>query len=117
MDYAKTAIKVRAQLAKAGQTVTLTRINPDWYDPETSSVYSTTDAFTGPGVALDYSQREIDGTAVQRGDQRAYLDPLIGATPQTGDTLTLGGEVFQVVTSRPLAPGGVVVLHEVQLRR
>lgn len=58
----------------------------------------------------------IDGTRILQSDQRVYLDPLIGVTPQVSDTLTIGSEIYSVVDSRPLNPAGVVVLHDVQIR-
>lgn len=116
MDYAKTAAKVQRMLKKAGQTVTLTRMEPGAYNPETGTVVSAGTTYAGPGVLLDYSQREKDGTVILQTDQRVYLAPLIGAAPKPGDTLTIGTEIFNVVNSRPLAPGGICVLHDVQVR-
>lgn len=117
MNYAKTAQGAQKALKKAGQAMTLTRVSPGVYDPSTGSVVSTGATYTGFGVALNYSSRDVDGTLILQADQRVYLDPLIGATPQPGDALTVGGEVFTVVNSKPLAPGGVVVLHDIQVRK
>lgn len=116
-DYAEMAATAAELLAEFGAPVTLTRITPGTYDPDTGTVASTTAAHTANGVKLDFEQRHIDGTNILQGDQRVYLDPLIAATPQAGDTLTVGAKVFTVVASRPLAPAGVVVLHDVQVRR
>lgn len=117
MNYAKIASSAQRALRKAGQSLTLTRIVPGVYDPATGSVASTGATHTGFGVALNYAQNAIDGTMILQGDQRVYLDPLIGATPQTGDILTIGAEIWNVVTSRPLSPAGIVVLHDVQVRK
>lgn len=115
-DYASTALDAAELLAEFGALVTLTRITPGVYDPITGTVVNTEVTHTANGVKLDYEQRQIDGTNILQGDQRVYLDPLIAEAPQTGDTLTVGTEVFTVVKSRPLAPAGVVVLHDVQIR-
>lgn len=115
-DYASTAVDAAELLAEFGATMTLTRITAGVYDPATGEVPQTTTTHTANGVKLDYEQRHIDGTNILQGDQRVYLDPLIAAAPQTGDTLSVGTEVFTVVKSRPLAPAGVVVLHDVQIR-
>lgn len=116
-DYTAVAIDAAELLAEFGAPVTLTRITPGGvYDPDTATVPLTTTTHTANGVKLDYEQRHIDGTTILQGDQRVYLDPLIAEAPQTGDTLTVGAEVFTVVASRPLAPAGVVVLHDVQIR-
>jgi hypothetical protein len=116
MNYAKTAASVQRQIKKAGQSMTLTRITAGVYDPSTGSVANTGTTYTGHGVTLNYSQAMIDGTNILQGDQRVYLDPLIGVTPQAGDTLTVGSDIYNVVASKPLAPAGVVVLHDCQAR-
>lgn len=116
-DYLATARDAAALLAEFGAPVTLTRITPGTYDPATGTVSQTTTTHTATGVKLNYEQRAIDGTNILQGDQRVYLDPLIAAAPQAGDTLTIGAEVFTVVASRPESPAGVVVLHDVQVRR
>lgn len=115
-DYSAAALDASALLAEFGALVTLTRITSGVYDPDTGTVPQTQTTYTAPGVKLDYEQRAIDGTTILQGDQRVYLDPLIAAAPQAGDTLTVGAEVFTVVASRPLAPAGVVVLHDVHVR-
>ena len=86
-----------------------------WDDPRSQALALQLHG-AGPGVLLDYSQREKDGTVILQTDQRVYLDPLIGAAPKPGDTLTIGTEIFNVVHSKPLAPAGIVVLHDVQVR-
>lgn len=115
-DYISTAHDAAELLAEFGAPVTLTRITPGVYDPATGTVVNSGATYTATGVKLNYEQRAIDGTNILLGDQRVYLDPLIAAAPQAGDTLTIGTEVFTVVASRPLSPAGVVVLHDVQVR-
>lgn len=115
-DYAETAETAAELLTEFGAMVTLTRITPGGYDPSTGTVVNTEVTHTAAGVKLEYEQRLIDGTNILQGDQRVYLDPLIAEAPQAGDKLNVGTEVFNVVRSRPLAPAGIVVLHDVQVR-
>jgi hypothetical protein len=120
-DYAATAAEAAELLAEFGQSVTLTRNTPGAYNPETGAVSVSGATHTGMGCAFDYAQSDIDGTEIKRGDQRLYLSPKKSdgsamPTPQTGDTVTIGAAVYAVMASRPLAPGGIVVLHDVQLR-
>lgn len=115
-DYAATARDAAELLAEFGAPVTLTRITPGVYDPATGTVVNAGVTHTASGVKLSYEQRHIDGTSILQGDQRVYLDPLIAVAPQAGDTMTVGTEVFTVVASRPLAPAGIVVLHDIQIR-
>lgn len=118
-DYASLASDASEMLEEFGQAITVTRPGTGGaYDPETGTVTGgTAQTFPGFGVVLDYQQREIDGTLIQQGDRRVYIAPDIGVTPKTGDTVTLmDGAVVRVMASRPLAPAGVVVLLDVQVR-
>lgn len=117
-DYDKSAATASRLLAKFGATVTVTRTTPGAYDPATGTdAAGSAQTWTPAGVRLEYSQREIDGTNIKAGDQRVYMSAVAGLDPQPGDTVTLGGEAWRVVTSRTLAPAGIAVLLDVQVRR
>ncbi|EGK71907.1 hypothetical protein METUNv1_01685 [Methyloversatilis universalis FAM5] len=117
-DYTKTAATATRLLLKFGRAATLTRVAPGAYDPATGAPGAGSTALhAGTAALFDYQQKDIDGTHVRMGDQRAYIAPDLAATPQTGDTLTIGSDVWSVIASRPLAPAGTVVLHEAQVRR
>ena len=117
-DHAKTAATAARLLARFGAPVTVTRETPGAYDPETgANGDGATETWALSGVKLDYSQREIDGTNIRVGDQRVYMSAVAGLDPQAGDALTLGEEVWRVVVPRTLAPAGVAVLLDVQVRR
>ncbi len=112
-DVAQTASEL---LKEFGAPVTLVRVTRGAYDPATGTVATSEVEHVASGVKLDYEQRMVDGSSILRGDQRVYLGPFIAAAPQAGDRMTVGGKEFTVVASRPLAPAGVVVLHDVQVR-
>lgn len=117
-DYARTAATAQRLLERRGRAVTLTRKTTGAYDPATGAPGAgMTATHAGTAVLLEYAQRDIDGTHIRVGDQRAYIAPDLAVTPQTGDTLTVGGDTWSVIASRPLAPAGVIVLHDVQVRR
>lgn len=117
-DYNKAAATAARMLARFGQPVTVTRSTPGGYDPETgTNGAGSTQTWAPMGVKLDYAQREIDGTNIRAGDQRVYMSAFSGLDPQTGDTVTIGAEAWRVVTSRTLAPAGVAVLLDVQVRK
>jgi hypothetical protein len=117
-DYAKTAATAARLLLKFGRAVTLTRVTPGAYDPATGAPGTgTTATHAGTAALFEYQQKDIDGTHIRMGDQRAYIAPGLAVTPQTGDTLTIGSDVWSVIASRPLSPAGIVVLHEAQVRR
>lgn len=117
-DYAKTAATAARLLERFGRSATLNRTTPGAYNPATGApAAGTTTPHACTAALFEYSQRDIDGTHIRVGDQRAYIAPDIAVTPQTGDTLTIGGDAWSVIASHPLSPAGVVVLHDVQVRR
>jgi hypothetical protein len=117
-DYDKTAATASRLLARFGAPVTVTRETAGGYDSETGTTTDpTSQVWTPIGVKLDYSQKEIDGTLIKAGDQRVYMSAEPGLDPKTGDAVTLGAEVWRVVDSRTLAPAGIAVLLDVQVRR
>ena len=104
-------------IKKNGQQVTLTRMQDGVYDPQSGTVSRTGTTYTGFGVPMPYRYRDVDGTRILQSDVQVYVAPQIGSTPRPSDTLTVGGQVFQVIASNPLAPAGPIVLHDVQCRK
>lgn len=102
-------------LTKYGQIVTLTRETVTDYDPVLGAETKTTTTFTCYGAIFNYEQSEIDGAAIQRGDSRLILQSL-SAAPAADDFVTVDGRVYRVMNVTITAPGGTVVIYELQLR-
>lgn len=116
-DYSRSAASAKRLLDRFGQPIVLLRQGAGAYDADTGTVTRSGQSHTGVGVLLNYEQRDIDGSVIQEGDQHVLLSAVGMPTPQSGDTLTLDdGRTFFVMASRPLAPAGVVVLHELHAR-
>jgi hypothetical protein len=104
-------------LVEFGAPALLTRVTPGSYDPATGTTTGdVTTTWTGTGAKFDYEQKDVDGTKVREGDQRVYLSTVGIVNPHTGDTLTIGGVVLNVVVSRQLKPASTAVLYDVQVR-
>lgn len=117
-DYAAAAADAAELLAEFGATVTVTRTTAGTYDPDTGTTGAgASQTWTPSGVKLEYSASAVDGTHILSGDQRVYMSAVPGLDPKAGDTVTLGAEVWRVVISRTLAPAGVAVLLDVQVRK
>ena len=76
------------------------------YVPGGGESAPTVTAYEGSGIRTAYKLADVDGTLVQASDVRFLVSPLLQngsntPTPQTGDTLTIGGTVYNVVTCRP----------------
>jgi len=67
-------------------------------------------------VVLRYTDEQIDGTIIQRGDIRLVLDDRVA--PQIGDSCIIDGLEYSIL--EPIIaynPGGVVLGWEIQCRR
>ena len=131
-DYYGTAADTLAALLEYGAAdpgVTLTRTTPGAYDPATSSTAPPVVLTTaGVGLVFDYGLHASgasthDGTLIQAGDKQCYLAALDAAgvaiaAPVKGDkALAPDGVTYGVENVKTLAPAGVPVLYELQLRR
>jgi hypothetical protein len=134
-DYARMAAMAERLLRRFGTTVPVTFMAKDadaTYNPASGQVsfgflnepYQI--KYDTPAILLDYEQKDVDGTLVKLGDQKVYLPSSLPVTPKTGDVLVIpiyeGGQIvsydeFEIITSKPLAPAGIIVMHEVQARK
>ncbi len=134
MDWGDTAQQALEALVAAGGAapgVTLTRTTPGEYDPATSTTAAPTVLVTaGVGLVFPYSLQASGesrygegGALIVMGDQQLYLAALDAAgvaiaDPKAGDAcLAPDGFTYTVKTVKTLAPAGVALVHDVQLRR
>lgn len=116
IDYDEIASGALESIAEVGQPVTLHRKGPPGPFVPGQPVTPTVIDYPGTGALFGYKQRDIDGTLIKHGDQRLLLAPQIEVTPKTGDTVTVGAKVYNVVDVGIVAPAGVPVLYKLQLR-
>jgi len=88
------------------------------YNPGTGEFEGGSDpvTYTAWGVKIGYEQTDIDGTLIQRGDQRVYVPAMGFVRPETNEQITVGGKVCTVVGVEVVAPGDVDVLYVIQVR-
>ncbi len=115
-DYDEIASEALELLTDFGSTATLGRVTTGAYDPATGSATTTSTPETVTCAIFDYPLRVIDGTRILTGDKQALMSAVGVLPPKPGDTLTWQSTVYTVVTSKPLAPAGTDVLHDVQVR-
>ena len=111
------ALSVRA-LQRFGEPATMQRsTGHSDYDPETGTA-SASGAQSWPCIALmaDYETRDIDGALIQASDRLLLVAPDIAEAPKPGDVFELTSGRVTAIRVKPLAPGGIVVLYEVQVR-
>lgn len=105
-------------LTKFGQAVSLRKYTPG--GPPHEPTLTPTDYATIAAI-LDYTVRQIDGENILLTDRRA----LVAAGPLTAlgvtaiappDALVVAGVAIPIVRAVPLAPAGIIVLYDCQLR-
>lgn len=116
IDYDEIAAGTLESIAEAGQPVTLHRKGPPGLFVPGQPVTPAVLDYPGTGALFGYKQRDIDGTLIKHGDQRLLLAPQIEVAPKTGDTVTVGAKVYNLVDVGIVAPAGVAVLYKLQLR-
>lgn len=103
-------------LTDKGQNVTFTRETSSAFDPQTGNNQTTSSTFTGYGAAFNYNKSEIDDTIIQKGDIRFIMEAT-ATEPVSGDTVTIDGIIYRVMSIKPTSPAGTVVIYEAQLRK
>jgi hypothetical protein len=111
-DYARARATAARLIASFGQTVTLRKpgatAGPS-YDP----VPGAPDDYTAKAVDLNRLIRNMNDVTVTAVSRTLFLDASV--SPAKGDQVQIGSEWCEITVSRPLAPGGVNVLYEVEV--
>lgn len=123
-DYVASAGTAAALLDNFGQTVTLTKVTPGYYDPATGMTWPDSElSQTVKAVLLDYSLQEsgaqfADGSMIRVGDKKCLIAPNVSWAPDEATKLTdAAGTVWQIDNLRILAPAGVPVLYTARATR
>lgn len=113
---------VRRLLNDFGYDLTLRRTTEGAYDPATGQTGASSDNDeTVRAVLVNYDNREVDGTEIQRGDRQALISAVdsTGASitqPQTNDKLIGEGDQATVVNARVVKSGSSVIGYICQVR-
>lgn len=113
-DYVNSASTAKRLLARFGAAAVLKRTGAAAYDPTTGTMQPTVTSLPTIAAVFAYKQQYINGTLILQGDQQAFCTPDV--EPKQGDVMAWQGKDYTVVNVKPLAPAGVPVLFEAQLR-
>lgn len=121
-DYAKTAATGDRLLKRFGAASSLTRRTEGAYDPNTGSSTVTETVQPCTAAMFDFNTQlsgtRFDGQSlIQSGDKQVYVSSVGMAAPAPGDFLVFGGVSYAVIAVKRLAPSGVDVLYELQVRQ
>lgn len=118
MDYSKLAKLAQSTIKKYGRSVTITRTTPQSYSVVSDAQVAVEAAFGTSAVLKNPTRREIDGTNVLAGDVFAVISGAgVAFEPAPEDTVTIGAEVWNVVTVQAASPAETAISYTLQLRK
>jgi hypothetical protein len=114
-DYSAVKTKmIIPALKQYGARVTL-RSFKESFNAATGAATQTPKDLVTNAIIGGYRVADVDGTSVLRGDRRALVSGV--PEPAIGSQLIVMGTVWTVVNVSAVAPGGVVVAYELQVRK
>lgn len=116
LNYASTAASADRLIKQFGSTGTLKRSTSGAYDPTTGTAAITTVTQTVQAVVFNYDQKYIVGTEIRSDDKQVYLSAAGINPPLPGDVFNWQAQDYTVIKAKPLAPSGIQVLYEMQIR-
>lgn len=109
------------QLKDKGLTCTITKQTAGSYSVSTGVASVSTSTQSAYGALFDYENKNIDGSLVKKGDRKLLLSALNTAlaaltAPSVNDTVTANSVTYTIIAIRPIAPSGVAVAYDCQIR-
>lgn len=118
---ASTALRL---IERFGQSITISRIVPGEYDPETGETSGdTTESQAGQAVLMAYTAKDAGegfepGTLIRAGDKKVMLAAKdLSWAPAAGDTVLAQGVTWQIVNVKANNPAGTPLTYEMQARK
>jgi len=114
---------VRYMIDERGTSVTFRRVVEGTYDPSTGQTgASTTDDEAVKVVFTNYSEREITGTNIERGDRKVLMSnfdtsgSVLSKEPQVDDKFVGEASTVTVVDAKTMKDANVVIGYVLQVR-
>jgi len=116
--YEQRAASALRLIKKYGMTMTVRRVTKGEYNSEAGErAADVVLSLDGKGIIEEYETKEIDGTLIQAGDRKIILAASgLAIRPKKGDLLVIDGAISQIVKNKPTSPGGVDIIHNLQIR-
>ena len=117
-EYDGSAAMALRLIQKKGRTVTL-RTKSGTYNPDTDDFSSQTeDDASVKAVFTNYSNSQIDGELVRRGDKRLLMAALgLESSPSGRDQVIDGDDTYKIISFETIQPGDTPILYKVQVRK
>lgn len=116
-DYSEIAGVVLELLAEFGAPAVLkVKGTSSGYDPATGTATSATTPYPCTACNTQAERSYVDGTLIGEGARVFLVAPQGIPEPKPGMLLAWQGSDFAVTVCKPLAPGGVPVMYELQVK-
>lgn len=116
-NWQAVAAEVSQALAEVGFEAVLRRFVPGSGKPWEASTATTTDIDVTV-MSDEFGWGMQAGTAIEAQDRRFVVAVQgLDNAPTPADKLVIGSDVYQVVNVKPLEPGGVALLYDLQVRK
>lgn len=117
--YDGMAATATSLLKQYGQSMVLRRKTLGAYDTVSGTRPETVDEIAVIGAVFNIDDKRVNGSTVLSGDKEITLsrDGIEIAPVANADEIEVAGERHQIVSVKPLAPGGGVVIYKLQVRR
>ncbi|WP_138476167.1 hypothetical protein [Dyadobacter bucti] len=109
----------KEQINEFGRTVILRRNNEGQYDPSDDSFTGSTSAEESiKALFTDFTEKEIDGTIILRGDKKVLIASAeLLAPPQHNDTIVDGNDEYKIIPMSTIQPGDTPIIYKLQVRK
>lgn len=113
--YSEVAMAVRETLIEFGASAVLKQ-RTSTHNPATGIAAISTVTIACVCAVFDYKREFVDQSSVLEGDKQVFMSVVAGGEPKAGDRLAISGVDHNVVAVKKLAPAGIAVLYELQVR-
>ncbi|TWC27709.1 MULTISPECIES: hypothetical protein [unclassified Pseudomonas] len=118
--YEEMAVMALEMITEFGQPVTIRKLEPGEYDPETGSAGpDTITDQTAQGILLDFTGQEFQNNSlIKQGDKKLKIAAQgLAWAPDLLNKVISQGRTWSIVPPlKEINPAGTVVLYELQLR-
>ena len=113
-DYGPITESATRLITEYGKEYTFTRTTDGTYNPATGTASTTTETFAKNALVLEYNARDLANGAILRGDRRMLAEAY---SFEVGDKVDIASDTYQVVNVSETAPGGDIIVTNLQVRK
>ena len=115
-DYGALATSAQLVIADFGQPVTISTDTLPVYDPVTGTATTTQLDETSVGVITSFESKDVNNTSILQSDKKLILSAIGITQIKSNSSVVIGTEQYSVISISKVAPAGVTVIYELQLR-